>query len=51
METKCQHLTMTQRNDLIKLLQKSEELFDGTFGTWKIDSVNLELKEDAKPVC
>ena len=34
-ETHCQHLTMTQRNYLLKLLQKFEELFDGTLVTWK----------------
>ena len=41
METQCQHLTMTQRNDLFKLLQKSEELFDGILGTCKIYPVNF----------
>ena len=51
METQCQHLKMTQRNDLLKLLQKFEELFDRTLGTWKTDQVYLDLKEDAKPVC
>ena len=35
METQCKHLTMTQRNKFLKLLQKYEELFDGTLGTWK----------------
>ena len=50
METQCQHLTMTQHNDLLKLLQKLEELFDGTLGTWKTDPVDFELKDDAKPV-
>ena len=35
MENKCQYLTMTQHNELIKLLQKFEHLFDGTLGTWK----------------
>ena len=35
METQYQHLTMTQRNDLLKLLQIFEELFNGTLGTWK----------------
>ena len=30
MKTKFQHLTETQRNELIKLLQKTEELFDVT---------------------
>ena len=44
METQCQNLTITQRNELIKLLQKFEELFDGTLGTWKTYSVEFELK-------
>ena len=34
METQCRHLTMTQRNELIKLLQISEELFYGTLDIW-----------------
>ena len=33
MENQCRHLTMTQCNELLKLLQKSEELLDGTLGT------------------
>ena len=49
METQYQHLTMTQHNGFLKLLQIFEELFDGTLGTWKIDPVDFELKEDAKP--
>ena len=48
METQRQNLTMTQRNNLLKLLQKFEELFDGTLGTWKTYPVDFELKEDAK---
>ena len=44
MVTQFQHLTMTQRNELLKLLHKFEELFDGTLGTWKIDPVDFELK-------
>ena len=51
METQCQHMTITQRNELIKLLQKFEELFDGTLGTRKIYLVDLELKEDEEPIC
>ena len=51
MENKCQHSTMTQRNDLLKLLQKFEEFFDGTLGTWKIYPVYFELKEDEKTIC
>ena len=44
MKTQCQHLTMTQRNDLLKLLQKFEPFFNGTIGTWKTDPVDFELK-------
>ena len=50
METQCQHLTKIQRNDLLELLQKFEELFDGTFSTWKIDPVDFELKEVANSI-
>ena len=42
METQCQHLTITQRNKLLKLLQKFKELFDGTLGTWKEDPSDLD---------
>ena len=44
MENRCQNLTMTQRNELLKLLQKFEEFFDGTLGTSKTDPVDFELK-------
>ena len=47
----CQRLTMTQRNELLKLLMKFEEFFDRTLGTWKTYPVYLELKEDVKPIC
>ena len=50
MENQCQNLTMTQRNELLKLLQKFEELFDGKLGNRKTDSLELELKEDATPI-
>ena len=33
METQCKHLTITQRNELLKLLQIFEEFFDETLGT------------------
>ena len=42
---------MTKRNELLKLLQKYEELFDGTSGTWKTDPAYFELKQDANPIC
>ena len=44
MEHQCQHLIMTQRNELLKLLQKFEEFIYGTLGNWKTDPVEFELK-------
>ena len=51
MENQCQHLTMIQRNELLQLLQKFEELFNGTLATWKTDPVYFKLKQDMKPIC
>jgi hypothetical protein len=39
----CTHLDKTEQRQLLKLLQKFEDLFDGTLGTWKTDPVDLEL--------
>ena len=50
-ETQCQYLTLTQRNDSLKLLQKPEELFYVTHSTWKTDPVDFKLKYDYKPIC
>ena len=50
METQCQHLTMTQLNELLKLLHIFEKLFDGTLVTRKTYPVDFELKEDNKPI-
>ena len=41
MENQCQLLTMTKLNELLKLLHKLEELFNGTLGTWKTDPVGF----------
>ena len=35
MENECQRLTGSQHKKLLKLLQKTEEVFNGTLGTWK----------------
>ena len=50
MENRCQHLTITQRNELLKLLQKFKELLDRTLSTWKTSPVEMELKEDVKSI-
>ena len=39
MESKYQHLKITQRNELLKLLHKFEYLFDETLGIFKTDPV------------
>ena len=44
MENQCQHLTKVQGNELLKLLEKIEELLYGTLVTWKTDPVDFELK-------
>ena len=51
MKNQCQHLIEVQRNELLKLLQKIEELFDWTIGTWKTNPVDFELKEYENPIC
>jgi hypothetical protein len=39
----CTHLEKDEQRQLLKLLQKFEQLFDGTLATWKTDPVDLEL--------
>ena len=50
METQCQHLTMTQRNEFLKLSHRFKEFFYGTHGIWKTYPVDFELKEDVNPI-
>ena len=47
----CQHLIVTEQDELITLLNKYKFLFDGSLGTWDTNLVDFELKEVAKPVC
>ena len=51
MKKQCQHLTETQSNELLELLQKIEEFFDGTLDTWKTDQVDFEFTDYVKPIC
>ena len=52
MNKQCQkHLTTIERHSLLQLLKKLEDLFDGTLGTWNTTLLELELNEDAKPMC
>jgi hypothetical protein len=43
------HLSATEKNQLLKLLQEFEELFYGTLGDWDCNPVSLQLKERAQP--
>jgi hypothetical protein len=46
----CTHLKQAERRQLLHLLQKYEDLFDGSLGTWKTDPMQLELKDpNVKP--
>jgi hypothetical protein len=47
----CIHLEQAERRQLLHLLQKYEDLFDGSLvGTWKTDPIQLELKDpNVKP--
>ena len=45
----CKHLTVHQRNKLLRLLLKFETLFDGTLRDWKTEPVSFTLKPGTKP--
>jgi hypothetical protein len=45
----CSHLSATDREKLLSLLLKFEELFDGTLGDWDLPPVSFEVKEGMKP--
>ena len=50
MKNPCQRWTETQINDVLKLLQEFIELFNRTLGTWKIEQLDFELKDNVKPI-
>ena len=43
------YLKDKHRNSLLQLLQKYENMFDGTLGKYTGSYYTIELKEDAKP--
>ena len=45
----CAHLTKTEQEQLLQLLDKYKELFDGTLGKWKTSPVHLQLREGITP--
>mgnify|MGYP000250226421 FL=1 len=48
-EENCKHLTSAERTQLLQLLQRFEQLFDGTLGDWKTSPVRLELRKGVWP--
>ena len=46
---KMTNLNPIQRNLLLALLKKNEDLFDGQLGDWVGDPIEIPLKEGAKP--
>ena len=45
----CKHLPKDQQYELLELLNKYEELFDGTLGDFDTTPVSFELQPDSKP--
>ena len=43
------HLNKNQKLNLLKLLTKYEDLFDGTLGEWNTKPVDFYLKEGEEP--
>ena len=44
-----EHLNMEEQAQLLALLEKYSDLFDGTLGHWTNDPYRVELKEGATP--
>ena len=44
----CKHLSVPDKEKLLKLLTEFEDLFDGTLGDWDTEPVSLKLKEGAR---
>ena len=45
----CSHLTVLQKNKLLRTLLAFKELFDGTLGDWQTEPVSFRLKPGSKP--
>ena len=43
------YLMVKHKNSLLELLQKYEEMFDGTYGKYTASHYTVELKEDEEP--
>ena len=47
---KCAHLTTTQQNKLISILDTHTTIFEGKKGQWTGSEVHVKLKPDANPI-
>jgi len=45
----CHNLTLSQKQELKDLIDEYQDLFDGTLGYWKDQSINIQLKPGATP--
>ena len=45
----CTHLSQSEQNELLEVLEEFEDLFGGTLGDWNTEPVNFKLKSGAKP--
>ena len=45
----CTHLNSVEKDKLLELLKKFEQLFDGTLGHWRTKPVSFQLKDGVTP--
>ncbi len=45
----CTHLNSAKKDKLLELLEKFEQLFDGTLGHWRTNPVSSQLMEGVTP--
>ena len=45
----CEHLNSVEKDKLLELLKKFEQLFDGTLGHWRTKPVSFQLKDGVTP--
>ena len=49
LKNNCKHLNPEGQSQLLEVVLKFEDLFDGTLGDCNTESVSFELKEGSKP--
>ena len=51
MTKQCQPRNTKERKIVLNLLSKFKDMFGCTLGAWNTTPVDLELRDDANPVC